>query len=387
MRVHSGKNLFVFGRWRCLWFLVIIGSCFLCQICNGEENAVTIRESAYFVYNHGNENIHDMIRDIDQHTNSDASSDVARKCHPRQIHLSLGNAKGSQDESRTSMTVSFSIPFQYDMSCHPENMKIVLDYGISSEAVKKENRQKIVHQDDADVTVRRYHTVSPLTGESYESDFIYHVTLYDLEASSDYSYSISVFEAHLLTSKEKRGLRMNGIADPANDESSGDIRLQNGMYGTKIAQTQPLKFRTAPTTSSRDPVKFAIVGDLGQAYNSTMTMLHILASTHPTLSITGTDREEITPVTALLIAGDMSYANSIQPQWDNWFNLIQPIAQKIPMMVAVGNHEIECDYITHVPFMAYENRFFIPNRLGDAIIEPVGSRYWNDSKWGCATPR
>lgn len=138
-------------------------------------------------------------------------------------------------------------------------------------------------------------------------------------------------------------------------------------------------------------MKLAIVGDLGQTYNSTVTMLNILSTmthnTNASASASVNQPTPSTPVTALLIAGDMSYANSIQPQWDNWFNLMEPIVQHIPMMVAAGNHEIECDAKSHFPFLAYENRFYMPNRIKDATIQPVSDRYWNKTDtWGCATP-
>ena len=127
------------------------------------------------------------------------------------------------------------------------------------------------------------------------------------------------------------------------------------------------------------PTKFAIVGDLGQTYNSSMTMKNILLETK---SITSAST---TPVSLLLIAGDMSYANSIQPQWDTWFDLIEPITTSIPLIVAAGNHEIECDVISHLPFIPYENRFYMPNRIGDADIGVVDESYFH-SKWGCAAP-
>jgi Predicted phosphohydrolases len=179
---------------------------------------------------------------------------------------------------------------------------------------------------------------------------------------------------------------------------------QSSVLETNARTTHPVIFQTPPTDSALEiPVKFAIVGDLGQTYNSTVTMLNILSATKRgmqsqgmTSSMLQSKQRELqkaksilnhqqTPVSALLIAGDMSYANSIQPQWDNWFNLIQPIASRIPMMVAAGNHEIECDAETFVPFLAYENRFYMPNRIQEAKIDAVNERYRN-GPWGCATP-
>jgi len=81
----------------------------------------------------------------------------------------------------------------------------------------------------------------------------------------------------------------------------------------------------------------------------------------------------------------MSYANSDQSLWDNWFDLIEPLISQTPLHVAAGNHEIECDLATHLPFKAYENRFWMPNRVAEARVFPVDESYFNDP-YGCSTP-
>lgn len=42
-----------------------------------------------------------------------------------------------------------------------------------------------------------------------------------------------------------------------------------------------------------------------------------------------------------LLAGDLSYANGDQPVWDEYFDLLEPLAAQVPMMAAAGNHEDE----------------------------------------------
>jgi hypothetical protein len=280
-----------------------------------------------------------------------------------------------------------------------------------------------------DVVIRQYDTTSPITLERYSSDYIYHVALDDLEGDSEYSYTISV-QARSSSTRRCRIMKRksyNHVSSSSNIRKNGHLRGTSTSHGMALegdekdsillverrnlmnqpqpftemsARTRPVTFRTPPMDVSdsgeRTPVKFAIVGDLGQTYNSTVTMLNILSNTmvqqqtqknnnKGTDQILSSNRATQIPVSALLIAGDMSYANSIQPQWDNWFNLIQPIASRIPMMVAAGNHEIECDAETFVPFLAYENRFYMPNRIQEAEIDAVEERYRN-GPWGCATP-
>jgi hypothetical protein len=42
----------------------------------------------------------------------------------------------------------------------------------------------------------------------------------------------------------------------------------------------------------------------------------------------------------LVHGGDISYANGIQDIWDQWGQLVQPLAAQVPWMVSVGNHEM-----------------------------------------------
>lgn len=39
--------------------------------------------------------------------------------------------------------------------------------------------------------------------------------------------------------------------------------------------------------------------------------------------------------------GDISYARGAAHVWDGWFDMIQPMSTRVPLMVAVGNHEYD----------------------------------------------
>lgn len=41
----------------------------------------------------------------------------------------------------------------------------------------------------------------------------------------------------------------------------------------------------------------------------------------------------------LWIAGDLSYANGNQPLWDSYFDMLDPVASRLPVMACPGNHE------------------------------------------------
>lgn len=41
----------------------------------------------------------------------------------------------------------------------------------------------------------------------------------------------------------------------------------------------------------------------------------------------------------VIIAGDLSYADGDPHVWDVWFDMMQPLAARVPLMTAIGNHE------------------------------------------------
>lgn len=103
-------------------------------------------------------------------------------------------------------------------------------------------------------------------------------------------------------------------------------------------------------------------------------MAHIY---HATLAAT-----KVNPITMLLIAGDMSYADGDPNRWLSWFDLMEPLQRSLIMHVAPGNHEIECDNITRSIFVPYEHYFHNPNRIKDADMVPITEQY-RQSLWQC----
>jgi hypothetical protein len=43
-----------------------------------------------------------------------------------------------------------------------------------------------------------------------------------------------------------------------------------------------------------------------------------------------------TSASLILFLRDMNYTNSIQPQWDSWFDLIEPIISQTPFLFAAS---------------------------------------------------
>ncbi|OMO82165.1 hypothetical protein CCACVL1_12050 [Corchorus capsularis] len=93
------------------------------------------------------------------------------------------------------------------------------------------------------------------------------------------------------------------------------------------------------------PIKFAIVGDLGQTGWTNTTLDHIGKSNYD----------------MLLLPGDLSYADFVQPLWDSFGRLVEPLASQRPWMVTQGNHEVEKIPVVHsTPFTAYNARWRMP---------------------------
>ncbi|EXB88727.1 putative purple acid phosphatase 20 [Morus notabilis] len=101
-------------------------------------------------------------------------------------------------------------------------------------------------------------------------------------------------------------------------------------------------FKTPP---AQFPIKFAVVGDLGQTEWTASTLQHLAKSNYD----------------ILLLPGDLSYADLDQPMWDNFGRLVEPLARQRPWMVTQGNHEVEKIPLVHSqPFTAYNARWRMP---------------------------
>ncbi|KAG6527675.1 probable purple acid phosphatase 20 [Zingiber officinale] len=93
------------------------------------------------------------------------------------------------------------------------------------------------------------------------------------------------------------------------------------------------------------PFKFAVIGDLGQTEWTNSTLNHLAAADYD----------------LLLLPGDLSYADFVQPLWDSFGRLVEPLASSRPWMVTQGNHEIEKIPVIHPKsFVAYNARWRMP---------------------------
>ncbi|KAF8042905.1 hypothetical protein BT93_A1284 [Corymbia citriodora subsp. variegata] len=113
-------------------------------------------------------------------------------------------------------------------------------------------------------------------------------------------------------------------------------------YRCSSDSAREFSFKTPP---AQFPIKFAVVGDLGQTGWTKTTLEHIGQSNYD----------------VLLLPGDLSYADFFQPLWDSYGRLVEPLASQRPWMVTQGNHDVEKIPIIHPrSFTAYNARWRMP---------------------------
>ncbi|KAJ7971538.1 Purple acid phosphatase [Quillaja saponaria] len=119
----------------------------------------------------------------------------------------------------------------------------------------------------------------------------------------------------------------------------------NTVYYYRLGDPPSVKQYTLKTPPQLFPIKFAVIGDLGQTEWTNSTLQHIEKSNYD----------------MLLLPGDLSYADFIQTKWDSFGRLVEPLASQRPWMVTQGNHEVEKIPIVHPhSFTAYIARWRMP---------------------------
>ena len=149
---------------------------------------------------------------------------------------------------------------------------------------------------------------------------------------------------------------VNGLAP--NSEYEYQVRGDNGTWSS-IFDT-----RTAPLTGNFDFVYFADTGIIGRTDGltvGTQAVIDSIASLDPYLVLSG---------------GDYAYFNTetrfanLNVAIDAWFNQIQPIASRSPMMPTYGNHEV----LLGEGFDPWADRFATPTGVAGPTEEGVDTR-------------
>ena len=293
------------------------------------------------------------------------------KCQPKHIHLSVGK------QPWESMTVSFTIP----RKCSIQDIDIKLLYGVDLEHIESQS----IHDPQLDLVDYDFNSSK---FDYYQSGYIFHIPLTGLKHAQTYIYQIMVLQKKS-KSLDAQEHKMDDKAKIMDLDLAPSTFLRNRKLMTttqhlrhdSIATSPVLSFQTTHCPEKQEGTKLAIVADLGQTYNSTVTMLHMYRhsiSTDDPMQQYDSSKKKTTntykPASMILCAGDMSYSDYNQKRWDSWFDLIEPLISRIPIQVSAGNHEFECESNSHDVFTPYETRFFMPH------IQPALRNY---NKVGC----
>ncbi|KAI7748308.1 hypothetical protein M8C21_012115, partial [Ambrosia artemisiifolia] len=146
---------------------------------------------------------------------------------------------------------------------------------------------------------------------NYTSGYIHHCTLHNLEFNTKYYYEVGI-----------------------------DHTIRTFW------------FVTPPALGPDVPYTFGIIGDLGQTYDSNITLTHY----------------EMNPVKgeSVLYVGDLSYADDYpyhdNRRWDSWARFVERSVAYQPWIWTAGNHEL--DYEPNIgenkPFKPFLHRYHVP---------------------------
>lgn len=121
----------------------------------------------------------------------------------------------------------------------------------------------------------------------------------------------------------------------------------NTVYYYRLGDSSSARTYNFKTPPSQFPIKFAVIGDLGQTGWTKSTLDHIGKSNYD----------------MLLLPGDLAYQDSNQTLWDSFGRFVEPQASQRPWMVTQGNHDSDVIPTTiNGPFIftAYNARWKMP---------------------------
>ncbi|XP_077253121.1 purple acid phosphatase-like [Tasmannia lanceolata] len=123
--------------------------------------------------------------------------------------------------------------------------------------------------------------------------------------------------------------------------------------------TRQFWFRTPPKTGPDVPYTFGLIGDLGQSYDSNITLTHYQSNPKGQ---------------TVLFVGDLSYADNYpyhdNIRWDTWGRFTERSAAYQPWIWTAGNHEIDFapEFGETVPFKPYRHRYHVPYRASGSTM-------------------
>ena len=107
-----------------------------------------------------------------------------------------------------------------------------------------------------------------------------------------------------------------------------------------FSATRRFTTQKLPGVVDNEPVRFAVVGDLGQTAFSEKTMAEVNASRFEPMFLLETDKatysssaaaeSQLPEPSLLMLVGDLSYADGDGRRWDRWGELFSPLLSGCP---------------------------------------------------------
>ncbi|XP_074557303.1 purple acid phosphatase 2-like isoform X1 [Curcuma longa] len=184
-----------------------------------------------------------------------------------------------------------------------------------------------IHKDKLDISAKGKYT--RYTFFNYTSGYIHHCTLRRLKHDTKYFYAVGIDHT---------------------------VRI--------------FWFTTPPKVGLDVPYTFGLIGDLGQSYDSNITLTHY---------------ESNPKAQAVLYVGDLSYAdnypNHDNVRWDTWGRFVERSTAYQPWIWTTGNHEI--DFVPEIgetePFKPFRHRYHVPYKASGSTAP-----FWYSIKRGSA---
>jgi len=152
--------------------------------------------------------------------------------------------------------------------------------------------------------------------------YLHKVTLQHLKPDTEYTYRVGT----RWMPQEILGVHGPDVTDLDDEEYDN------------IVWSDPQTFRTSPLVGSSEPFRYIVYGDQGIPEDGWSLGAKVTANM---VERELNDENVALPIRSVHHIGDLSYARGAAHVWDSWFAMIESITSRVPLMIAVGNHEYD----------------------------------------------
>jgi acid phosphatase type 7 len=149
--------------------------------------------------------------------------------------------------------------------------------------------------------------------------------------------------------------------------------------GEEIVWSDPYEFTAAMEAGDTTPFSYLVYGDQGCPSGGCRQQgrdwMEAVLKLRPAQQY---------PISQLHHVGDLAYALGASHQWDTWLDMVQVAAAKVPLQIAVGNHEY-C-YTTTGGGVGQDGAVFQDSSGVDRPFQPAWGNFGDDSQGECGVP-